>query len=419
MTRSLTDRLLVVIILQLSESWTRLITGMTDHTWSSPALIERLMARQEGESLKQGAWPLVDELDVTWAIEAPGAGSPPIVVSTDGQFSLNLTRIAETDLYAGVVTLPNRAGFTWRYEVDGVPFRSGGIEVYVTPEENKPQEGVPKGKLRELGLWRSDIFPGTTRSMSIYIPAGLRSEQPTAVMIFQDGEETLSKGVRTTLDNLIYRGEIPPMVGIFINPGKFESGESNRQNEYDSTTDRYARFLLEEILPAVEKIVKLRRDPAGRALMGTSSGGACSWTAAWHRPIQFGKVVSWVGSFANMICKKGDPDAFPNCRMADDEGEFAGAHNYPFLIRRTDRKPIRVFLQANANDLDIVFGNWPLCNQQMAKALEFKGYDYRFEYGNGFHSHDFGMALFPDTLRWLWRDEPDLTRSGAASSAAD
>jgi enterochelin esterase-like enzyme len=184
---------------------------------------------------------------------------------------------------------------------------------------------------------------------------------------------------------------MPVTVGVFINPGIVpgEAGRVQRSVEYDTLSDRYARFLLEEILPELEKTVKLRHDPESRAIAGISSGGICAWTVAWERPDEFRKVLSWVGSFTN---------------IASGATRREGGHNYEALIRKTPKKPIRVFLQDGANDLDNDNGNWPLANQQMAKALEFAHYDYKFVYGQGFHSNRHGRAILPESLRWLWRD---------------
>ena len=148
------------------------------------------------------------------------------------------------------------------------------------------------------------------------------------------------------------------------------------------------RFLDEEILPEVEKRVRLSHDPAKRGIAGGSSGGICAFTAAWERPGSFGKVLSWIGSFTN---------------IAHGTTEREGGHNYPFLIRRLDAKPIRVYLEDGRNDLDNQFGNWPLANQSMAAALKFKGYDYRFDFANNAHSDRYVRAHLPSILRWLWR----------------
>src|SRR5690606_26071570 len=156
----------------------------------------------------------------------------------------------------------------------------------------------------------------------------------------------------------------------------------NRSLEYDSLDDRYSRFLLTEILPEVAKNYNLSDQPAHRAICGMSSGGICAFTVAWHRPDAFGKVMSHVGSFTNN----------------------RGGHVYPSLIRKTERKPIRVYLQDGSNDLDNQFGNWPLANQQMAAALKYAKYDHRFEYGDGGHNGKHGGAMLPDAMRWLWSD---------------
>ena len=148
--------------------------------------------------------------------------------------------------------------------------------------------------------------------------------------------------------------------------------------------------MLKGAAPKIDELtVKLRRDAASRAIAGASSGGICAFTVAWERPDQFSKVLSWIGSFANIA-------SGPTLR--------AGGHNYAAMIRKTPKKPIRVFLQDGANDLDNVHGNWPLANLTLAKSLAFARYDYRFEYGQGFHSNRHGRAILPDSLRWLWRD---------------
>ena len=247
---------------------------------------------------------------------------------------------------------------------------------------------MPRGIVTQRAPWTSTIFAGTTRDWWVYVPAQYRAGVPAAVMVFQDGA-SYRTWVPTVFDNLIAQGDMPVTVGIFINPGAFGDGKPNRSVEYDTLSDRYARFLLEEILPEVAKTVVLRTDAAGRAIAGASSGGICAFTVAWERPAEFGKVVSWIGSFTNIA-------SGPTLRE--------GGHNYQALVRKTPKKPIRVFLQDGANDLDNVHGNWPLANLTLAGSLAWAGYDYRFEYGKGFHNHRHGRAIFPDTLRWLWRD---------------
>jgi enterochelin esterase-like enzyme len=355
-------------------------------------LAERIRATFGRENLLKGANPKIDALAVAWAVEVPEAGSAPKVVSEDGKFVLALRRIGDTPVYAAAATLPEGAGMRWTYQVGERKLGGGQLEVYSVPPESLEQPGVPKGTVTQMPKWKSQVFPNTERDWWIYVPAQYKPENPACVMVFQDGGGP--KGYAPTVfDNLIAKGEMPVTVGVFINPGNVvQEGRpprSNRSFEYDTLSDQYTRFLLEEILPEVEKKVNLRHDAASRAIAGASSGGICAFTVAWQRPDQFSRVLSWVGSFTNIA-------SGPTLRE--------GGHNYPALIRKSPRKPIRVFLQDGENDLDNVHGNWPLANQQMAKSLAFAGYDYKFVFGHGFHSDRHGRAIFPDSLRWLWRD---------------
>jgi len=256
-----------------------------------------------------------------------------------------------------------------------------------------PQEGVPCGMVTKLPPHtNSTVFPGTTRDWWIYVPKQYDTAKPACVMVFQDGGGYVSTNgqfrVPVVFDNLIANGAMPVTIGIFLNPGVFApetdgaKPRSNRSFEYDSLGDQYSRFIIDEILPEVSKKYNLTKDPEGRAIGGISSGAICAWTVAWERPDQFRKVLSHVGSFTNI----------------------RGGHNYPALIRKTEAKPIRVFLQDGANDLDNLFGNWPLANQEMSAALKFMKYDSRFEFGTEGHNGKHGGAILPESLRWLWRD---------------
>lgn len=269
-----------------------------------------------------------------------------------------------------------------------------------------PRDDVPHGKVEVMEAWKSKIFENTTRDWSIYVPAQYKKEQPAALMIFQDGRGYADvKGawrVPVVFDNLIARGDMPPTIAVFINPGhdpsktntKRPGQASNRGFEYDSLGDRYARFLLEEIIPEVEKRYVISKDPEMRAICGASSGGICAFTVAWERPDAFRKVLSTIGSFTNL----------------------RGGNVYPSLIRKTEPKPIRVFLADTSGDLDNPFGNWPLSNKLMASSLQYMGYDVRFDWAEGYgHSSEHGGAIFPDAIKWLWRKEkhvPTLDTKG-------
>jgi len=277
--------------------------------------------------------------------------------------------------------------------VSGMPARAA--EDYPLGPDSQVQEGVPRGEVKKFSFTNSTVFPGTIRDYWVYVPAQYQAGTPAAVMVFQDGgsyvnaERNGQYRVPVVFDNLIARKEMPVTIGIFINPGKVpatgEGGKAreNRSFEYDSLGDAYAKFLLQEMLPEVARSYTLTQDPNLRAIGGISSGAICAWTVAWERPDAFRKVLSHVGSFTNI----------------------RGGHVYPALLRKTERKPIRVFLQDGAKDLDNLHGNWPLANQEMAAALKFSGYDYKFEFGTEGHNGKHGGAILPESLRWLWRTQ--------------
>jgi enterochelin esterase family protein len=259
---------------------------------------------------------------------------------------------------------------------------------------------VPQGKLEGPILFKSKVFEGTVRQYWVYVPAQYKPEQVACVLVFQDGQRAINpKGVLrvpVVMDNLIHRKQMPVTIGIFITPGQrgeeYPSGTGNPNNrsvEYDSLGDKYARFLVEEMLPEVGKTYNLTKNPDGRAIGGSSSGAICAFTVAWERPNEFRKVISLIGSFTNI----------------------RGGHVYPDLVRQNDRKPIRIFLQDGVNDLRNARDpkrDWHLQNQAMVAALKEKGYDLKYVFGEGGHSDDHGGAILPDILRWLWRDYPGV-----------
>jgi acetyl esterase/lipase/enterochelin esterase-like enzyme len=273
---------------------------------------------------------------------------------------------------------------------------------YKLGPESQEQPGVPQGKITKHS-WKSKIFDGTERDYWVYVPAQYDDKQPACVMVFQDGGSYVNKTGQfrapIVFDNLLHKKHMPVTIGIFINPGKNPMEPNQRSVEYDTLSDRYARFLETEILPEVGKDYRLRQDAGGRAICGISSGGICSFTVAWERPDLFSKVLSHVGSFTNI----------------------RGGDVYPGRIRKTPKKPIRVFLQDGSGDLDNPHGSWPLGNLQMDKALKFAGYDYKFVYGDGGHNGKHGGAILPDSLRWLWADQrvEVLWPNGAPGAVGD
>lgn len=268
---------------------------------------------------------------------------------------------------------------------------AAGDEQYQLGPDSHRQEDVPRGEVTKH-VWKSRIFEDTIREYMVYVPAQYDGSTPAAVMVFQDGHAYVSETgqfrVPVVFDNLIHQKRMPVTVGIFINPGHKSENvaenpwkSSNRSFEYDTLSDQYARFILEEILPEVGKTVKLSERREDRAICEISSGGICAFTVAWERADQFSRVLSHAGSFTNI----------------------RGGHNYSALIRKTERKPLRVFLQDGSNDLDNQHGNWWLANLQMDAALKFAGWDYRFVGGEGGHSGVHGGAILPESLEWLWQ----------------
>lgn len=288
-----------------------------------------------------------------------------------------------------------------KMKVRGAQLRHLGprTELFSLGDDSKRQAAVPRGTVTEH-TWTSRIFDRTIRQYWIYVPQQYDPAKPANLIVFQDGHayvnEEGSFRVPVVLDNLIDKGDLPPTIGLFINPGhRPHSGEkdpaekkwgaNNRREEYDTLGDRYVTFLVEELLPRVEKKYNISADPRARTIGGISSGGICAFTAAWERPDVFGNVISHVGSFVDV----------------------KGGHVYPSLIRKRHPRAIRVFLQAGRHDLNLEWGDWWLANLQMESALAFAGYDYKFVPGDGRHNGSHGGAILPDTLRWVWPADPE------------
>lgn len=294
-----------------------------------------------------------------------------------------------------------------------------GIRTDIEPTaDHFPQKGVPKGELKGPFEFHSDIFAGTVRRYWIFVPAQYDAESPASVLVFQDGQRaTNPEGpfrIQQVMENLIAKGEIPTTLGIFITPGHRSEqypddlgmgNPDNRRQEYDALNDRYARFLIEEMLPKVAEEYNLTDDPEERAIGGSSSGAIAAFTVAWERPDYFRKVFSGIGSYVSIGFK---PDTSP---------VQLGGQDYPALIRRELIRPLRIFIQDGTNDLDNEWGNWFLANQRMVAALGYANqhadqndsdgprYEFTHVWTNGEHSDDHPGALLPEGLRWLWQSE--------------
>lgn len=361
--------------------------------WAYPGLIRKtkdspkpikvyLQEGYEDLSNLHGSWPLGNR-DMAAALQFAGY-----------HYKLEMTDGGHSGKWAGEV-FPEAV--TWLWDENSKP-------TFVPDPATKPawephpdavaNASVPQGTVTSMEPWKSKVFTGTTRDWAVYVPAQYKADQPAALMVFQDGERMRDvKGrwrIPTVFDNLIGRGDMPVTIAVFLNPGhedskpKRKNKHSNRSLEYDSLGDRYSRFLLEEIIPEVEKTYNISADPEMRAIGGSSSGAICAFTAAWERTDKFRKVYSSVGSFTHL----------------------RGGNIYPALVRKTEPKPIRVYMADTSGDVDNAFGSWAWANQRMASALGYMGYDLRFDWDEGYgHNADFGSSKFPDAMKWLWRKE--------------
>jgi len=282
----------------------------------------------------------------------------------------------------------------------------GWTEDYPLGADSQRQTGVPQGTVTQY-TWTSKIFPGTVRDYWVYVPAQYVPEKPACVMVFQDGKSYVSEDGRARIpivfDNLIAKHDMPVTIAILIEPGVLKAASPgqqdriNRSYEYDGLSDRYTQSLLTEILPEVAKHYNLSTNPNDRAISGMSSGGICSFTVAWTHPEAFRRVLSFIGSYTDL----------------------RGGDIYPALIRKTEPKPLRVFLQDGNHDLNNFAGDWWLANQSMASALTFAGYDVKFVTGDKNHDMIQGGAIMPDALRWLWRDYPQSISKPAMRAQGD
>jgi enterochelin esterase-like enzyme len=271
--------------------------------------------------------------------------------------------------------------------------------------DSLPQDSVPKGELRGPFYLPSQVFPGTSHTYFVYVPAQYDASVAASLMIFNDGQAfTNASGdirAQNVLDNLIYRRELPVMIGVFINPGRrpdqpeptlqnWGDRDTNRPTEYNALDDKYARVIVDELLPVLYKDYNISKDPDRHGIGGASSGAIAAFTVAWQRPNDFRKVLSMVGSFTNL----------------------RGGYVYPEEVRKSDKKPIRVFLQDGRNDNRALRDDgkydetrdWFYQNVRLMQALTEKGYDVNYAWGMNRHGQKMGGAIMPEMMRWLWRD---------------
>jgi enterochelin esterase-like enzyme len=379
----------------------------------SPQLQAAVEASFEAARLKDGtAWSCHGP-DLFFAIDA--ASQPMLKI--DDAAGPEMEQIPGSSLWVGAAHIePTGTLHQYSYLVGGAKF-GGDLNVPVFGPLSYLEPGVPSGTLSEKLIHTSKIYDGMKSEYWIYVPAQYDPNTPAAVMVFQDGswytDRTALNPALNVVDNLIAQKKIPVMICIFINPGDISGSpdtntyefvkaysdkwhrtlkDAMRSTLYDTVSDRYARFLRDEVLAEVGAKYNLRKDAYSHALTGASSGGICSFNAAWQMPDQFSRVISWIGSFESIQWKE-------NPSVPD------GGQDYPDKILREMHRNIRVWLQDGSNDLENPnYGDWPMANIRMANALKTRGYDFHFSFDKGTHNFAHGAAEFPAEMIWLWRD---------------
>lgn len=379
---------------------------------NSPGLRDAIVVTLDAKELKEGTAWIASGPEFFFATEVEA--KPEIFL--DEAAGPVMRNISGSDIwYANAHIEPVGRLHSFYYVVGGAHF-GGRLDLPAFGALSYLQPGVPSGKLSEKIVHTSKIYDGMKSEYWIYVPAQYDARTAAALMVFQDGQGYTDREGRNpalnVIDNLIAERRIPVMICVFINPGEIEGSpgtptysfvkaygekwqrgmkDSMRSTEYDTVSDRYARYLRDEVLADVAAKYNIRKDAYSRAITGLSSGGICAFNAAWQMPEQFSRVISWIGSFSGIQWKE-DP-AVPD-----------GGQDYPDKVLREERRNIRVWLQDGSNDIEGKYGSWPLANLRLANALKFKEYDFRFSFGKGTHNTGQGAAEFPEEMIWLWRD---------------
>ena len=379
---------------------------------SGPALRDAITSTFDAKDLQEGTAWISRGSDFFFATRA--ASLPLLMI--DDLPGPPMNQLSGTDLWYAAATIDQLGKLhSFYYTVYGAKF-GGKLDVPAFTSFSYLQPGVPSGTLSEKITHVSKIYDGMKSEYRIYVPAQYRPDTPAAVMIFNDGgwytDRNGNNPAPNVIDNLIAQKKIPVMICIFIDPGDIADSpntstysfvkvysekwnrtlkDSMRSTLYDTVSDRYPRFLRDEILADVAAKYNLRKDGYSRAITGLSSGGIAAFNAAWQMPGEFARVISWIGSFSSIQWK-------------EDPSNPDGGQDYPEKILREPHRNIRVWLQDGSNDLDLRYGDWPLNNLRTANALHAKDYDFHFSFGKGTHNSAHGAAEFPAEMIWLWRD---------------
>ena len=319
--------------------------------------------------------------------------SAPVSISLDSQPAVPMARIEGSTLWMLLTKMRTGVTHSFQYYSAGKPLGARGDAIGYNPD-SYARPGVPRGKVSEKQTIVSKIFDGMKSDYWVYASPGVDPAVPAALMVWQDGQGLIGDYSRSRLftvtENLVAQKLLPPIVHVMISPGQSPDGRAMRSIEYDTVSDRYPRFLMEEVLPEVEKTYKLRPDGYSRAIGGESSGGICAFNAAWLMPEKFSRVHSAVGSFTSIQWHPQD--------------KVEGGNVYPFKVRKEPKRNIRIWMSYGADDLENNHGSWPMQNIQMANSLKLMEYDFHFRFGTAAHGGAQAGLDLPESLAWLWRD---------------
>jgi enterochelin esterase-like enzyme len=407
-------RILLPLIFSLSAIGADKVTNgrlleMAKQDLQSATFRETLLVTAGADTVQKGTAFVGEGGDFLFAVES--ASRPQIII--DDQPGPALTQLNGSALWVARSQLRTGYPHAFHYIVDGKRF-GGNLNVPAFGPDSYQQPGVPEGKLSDKIVHVSKIYDGMESDYWIYVPAQYQASKPAGVMIWTDGQGHTNRNggsrLMNVIDNLTHKKKIPVIVHIFTSPGSIEKAvgtptndfvtnfskatrrtlkDSMRSTEYDTVSDRFGRFLRDELIAEVAQKYNLRKDAYSYAVAGGSSGGIAAFNAAWQMPEQFSRVLSHIGTYTSIQWTP---------------GKIEGGEILPFRVRKDPKRNIRVWMQDGSEDLENSHGSWPLQNIQMANSLKMRGYDFHFTFGSGAHSGAHGNSQLPESLTWLWRD---------------
>lgn len=384
-------------------------TAATANKKPDATLLSALREHFSADQLQSGAAISGYMGDFLWAIESDTR--PDLYV--DDQPVGPMRQLAGSDVWVHTAKVFTGTSHAHYYRIGGEAGRRFDTPAFA--KVSYPQPSVPQGTVTEQRIHTSHVYPGWRVSYWVYVSPGYDAAKGAALMVWQDGHRFSVRGDRSRLftvtENLVQAGKIPPMIHLMVAPtyiGEVRASPYNpgpdrsmRSILYDSMNDDYNTMIVDELLPILAKEWNIREDAYSRGAAGQSSGGICAFTMAWQRPHSFSRVLSRIGSYTSIQWR------FGNDNLAEN---LDGGNVYPFLIRKSPKKNIRVWMEDGGWDLENSHGSWPLQNIQFANSLKYKEYDFRFEFGNAQHNTAHGDARLPQALVWLWRGyDPNKT----------